>query len=327
MSASPRASSSTDGSAINRDGFAEMVADDQRRMAKRAIKFEDVKKAASYAGKRPERFTLLPAGAKVPTGAKAKTIYLVRHGEGVHNAWRAAEQAAGRTPTAKRHNVGKFPNILHDPVLTAKGLADAAAAAAVARGLQRPELLVTSPMRRAVQTLLTVFKDALAAGVPAVAHELCREAFHGTDPSIYDSRLSREVLAATFPQVDFHSHVLAPELAAADGSAQGVDDPLWWHCVSPFGAAAAGGEDSSGIDEAAIAEHAYRFLTWLMARPEPVVAVATHCNFLLALYHSCLDGAPGSAQVFHTGELRAVTVVAVHASPTSVRAHLGAGAS
>lgn len=312
---------------VPRDGVAEMSPDDQRRMTRRAIVFDGVKKAAQYAGLRPERFMLLPSGAAPPPSSRTKRLYLLRHGEGVHNAWRAAEQAAGRTPTAKRHNVGHYPVELHDPCLTEKGLADATAAASAAAFLPRPELLVTSPMRRAIQTLLVAFGDAASAGVPIIAHELCREAFHGTDPSIYDSRLSRDELAAAYPNVDFSSHVLPAQSAAEDGSSSAIEDPLWWHCVSPFATHESG---THGIDEAAIAEHAHRFLTWLMARPESVIAVATHSNFLLALYHACLDGVPDAPQVFFTGELRQLLVCSSPAwacSPTTVRASLGAGAS
>ena len=43
-----------------------------------------------------------------------------------------------------------------------------------------------------------------------------------------------------------------------------VADPLWWHCASPYGL-----RGDHGIDEAAIAEHAYRFLSWLMERVNP----------------------------------------------------------
>ena len=310
-----------------RNGLSEMSPSDQQNMRRRAIVFGGVKKAAEYAGLRPTRMTLhtgrsLSSSSSwadaVPPGAKL--LLLVRHGEGEHNAWRAAEQAAGRTPTAKRHNIGQYPSSLHDPLLTGKGHADAAAAAVTAKSLPQPELLVTSPMRRAVQTLLTVFDEAVSArgdGLVATAHELCREAFHGTDPSIYDSRLSRDALAAAFPRVDFETHVLPSDSATADGTPT-IHDPLWWHCRSPFGC---GGEN--GIDEAAIAEHAYRFLQWLMLRPEKVVAVASHCNFLLALHHACLDGCPETPQVFHTGELRALIVSAAPASPVSVRAALG----
>ena len=304
--------------AKRRDGLAEMAADDQSRMARRAIVFDGCKKAAEFAGLRPVRFLLHTGGCAPSPGAKV--LYLLRHGEGEHNVWRSAEQAAGRKPLAKRHNVGHYPSSLHDPCLPRRGLADASAAACAARDLRRPELLVTSPMRRAIQTLQVVFHEALDAGVPAIAHELCREAFHGVDPSVYDSRLSRDALADAYPRVDFTAHVLPPEPAAAGGAP--IDDPLWHHCASPFGL---GGAD--GVDEAGIAEHAHRFLAWLMARPEPIIAVATHSNFLLALHHACLDGVPDAPQVFHTGELRVVTVSAAPASPVSVRAHLGLGSS
>ena len=302
--------------AAPRDGLAEMAQDDQQRMHRRAILFDGVKKAAEFAGQRPRRYVVhCEGGPQPPPGAKL--LYLLRHGEGEHNAWRAAEQASGRKPTAKRHNVGQYPASLHDPCLTSQGMADAAAAAARASMLRPPELLVTSPMRRAIQTLLVVFADALAAGVPAIAHELCREAFQGTDPSIYDSRLSRDALAAAYPRIDFTAHVLPPECETV-GDAAPIDDPLWEHCVSPFGVGSAG-----GMDEAAIAEHAHRFLAWLMARPEAVIAVATHSNFLLALHHACLDGIDETPQVFHTGELRVLTVSTAPVSPVSVRAHLG----
>lgn len=307
-----------------RDGLAEMAPDDRARMARRSIIFEGVKKAAEYAGLRQQRFILHNDGA---APADSKVLIIVRHGEGMHNAWRAAEKAAGRTPTAKRHNRGEWPEELHDPLLTERGVQDALTAAAAARQLEeQPTLLVTSPMRRAVQTLMFAFGDASAAGVPIVAHELCREAFHGTDPSVYDSRLARSALQNAFPQVDFTSHVLEPEppsngVAAAVDESAAVDDPLWWHCSSPFGHVG-----PRGVDEAAIGEHAYRFLEWLMGRPERVIAVATHSNFALALYHACLDGAPDTPQVLHTGELRALTVSAVDANLASTPAGATAAA-
>ena len=142
----------------HRDGFAELSAMDQPNMARRASLFQGVKLAAEYAGMRPLRHTLHLDPSTAPPGAKV--IYLLRHGEGVHNVWRHAEQAAGRTPTAKRHNQHRVPAGLHDPVLTSQGLADAAAAAELARALPRPQLCVCSPMRRTTQTLLVAFGGA-----------------------------------------------------------------------------------------------------------------------------------------------------------------------
>ena len=198
----------------NRDGFAELSPLDQPKMARRAALFCGVKLGAEYAGTRPLRHTLHTDPSTAPAGAKI--VYLLRHGEGEHNAWRHKEQVAGRTPTAKRYNRQSVPAGLHDPVLTPQGLADAAAAATRARALPPPQLCVCSPMRRTTQTLLAAFGAAVADGVPVVAHELCREAFHGRDPSLYDSRLPAAELSAAFPQVDFLTHVLPAEQAAAE---------------------------------------------------------------------------------------------------------------
>eukprot|EP00966_Prymnesium_polylepis_P214865 4976021-Prymnesium_polylepis.1 len=87
---------------MTRHGLSELSASDQRNMEQRAVKFNAVKMAEQYAGNRRHRHILHADPDAAPPGAKR--IYLLRHGEGFHNAWRAAEQAAGRTPTAKRHN-------------------------------------------------------------------------------------------------------------------------------------------------------------------------------------------------------------------------------
>lgn len=84
-------------------------------------------------------------------------------------------------------------------------------------------------------------------------------------------------------------------------------DPLWWHCGTPFGIC------EGGVHEAAIVENAWQFLSWLMARPEQDIAVVSHSIFLLALFHGALDSAPGggkhkSVELFHTGELRSVSI-------------------
>jgi len=301
-----------------RDGYAEAPVKDQKNIDAWAAEFASIKQAAEYFGRRPVRYTVVPDDGQ-PLPAGAKRLHFVRHGEGYHNVYRAKEFAAGRTPHAKRGNLHEVPAELHDPRLTEKGRAEAALAAASLRGRRpapRPELLVTSPLRRAVQTLLLVFEDAVAAGAPALAHELCREAFRGPDPSLYDSRLSRGALAAEFPGVDFASYVLAPERAPGGEAeeAAAVGDPLWWRCGSAFGGC------EGGPHSAAIAEHAWGFLNWLVAvRPEREIAVATHSLFLLALFHGALEPPGGgrwpSPQVFHTGEVRSLVVAGAPPPP------------
>lgn len=300
-------------------------------MSRWAVQFATIKQAAEFFGRRPRRFALLldqvhngrPAANLRPG---AKRIHFIRHGQGHHNVWRDAEHAAGRVPWAKRGNVREVPQELHDPHLTEKGREEAVSAQERARGCS-PELLVTSPMRRAAETLLLAFDGAVKRGVPIIAHELCREQFRGLDPSLYDVRKGRAALANEFPQIDFQGYVLpeleldcgngqqsqgssparsTPQNATAAASGGLSDDPLWWLCASPLGRC------EEGLNEAAMVEHAYGFLCWLMARPEKDIAVATHSLFLLALHYGALDlpnsDARGSPEVFHTGELRSLVI-------------------
>lgn len=298
-----------------RDGLSEFFEGDRVRLTHWSLQFEGVKQAAEFFGRRKRKFVLLPEGSAVAGNGVVKRVTFIRHGEGVHNAFRNAEKAAGRTPTAKRHNMHEVPAELHDPPLTEKGRDEAARARAAAKRCA-PQLLVTSPLRRAVQTLQIVFADHLAAGVPAVAHELCREQFHGLDPSIYDSRRSRDELQAEFPSVDFSAHVLPSD----DDGEETRGDPLWWHCGSPFGAC----ED--GVQEAAMVEHAWQLMCWLMSRPESEMAVATHCLLLLALHHGALappgGGRFASPQVFHTGELRSILICEEATASTAAKPSL-----
>ena len=82
-----------------RSGFDELSALDQPKMAARSAVFRGVKLGAEFAGVRPLRHQLHTDPSTAPPGAKV--VYLLRHGEGVHNVWRKAEMQAGRTPCAK----------------------------------------------------------------------------------------------------------------------------------------------------------------------------------------------------------------------------------
>lgn len=292
-------------------GLAEVSAFDAERITRWAASYELLKKAAQFNGRRPRRYALRSLGIDEMMPPGSKRLHFIRHGEGHHNVWRKAAFDAGETPKAKRSNYQEVPQELYDPSLTETGKSEAVLAKAAASSC-RPQLLVTSPLRRAVQTLFLAFEDSIAAGTPIIAHELCREMFHGSDPSIYDARKGRKDLAKEFPTVDFESFVLPEEYSDAGPThaLQGID-PIWWHCSSPLGCCEAG----YGIDEAACVESAWAFLTWIMDRPETDIAVATHSFFLLCLYHSALEPESGdrhpSLQLFNTGELRSVVVAVV----------------
>ncbi|OLP80076.1 Phosphomutase-like protein 3 [Symbiodinium microadriaticum] len=264
---------------------------------------------------------LLAAGDEGPPPEGCKKIYFIRHGEGYHNVaqreWRAKADWDGKTEpyTLDQDPEGKF----EDPLLTPKGEGQAkelqprAAALApellvvspmrramqtgltaferhVAEGDRRlpktklaelfpavdfklleseedpywgdgwkreelqpraaalaPELLVVSPMRRAMQTGLTAFERHVAEGrLPVLAHELCHER---AGLHTCDRRLPKTKLAELFPAVDFK--LLESE-----------EDPYW-------------GDGWKREDLPAMATRAGRFIEWLLARPEQQTGMET----------------------------------------------------
>ena len=135
----------------------------------------------------------------------------------------------------------------HDARLTALGEAQASALLP-AMALQSVDVVLVSPLSRAVQTGLL----CLPAGAPVGANELLRER-NGRHPC--DRRRARAVLEADFPGVDVS--------ALADG-----EDDSWTATREPWGALVA---------------RASAFLHALAARPEARVAAVTHNDFLQAL--------------------------------------------
>lgn len=213
------------------------------------------------------------AGAPLPEGSKR--VHFIRHGEGEHNAFGARWKEEGREGNPYVHEQCPV-----DPVLTAKGVAQAAelgrfVAATFPEG--EPAVIYTSPMRRAAATALGAFGHLVAENGPKVlatdlAHEL--GGLH-----VCDNRLSRAELAAQFPQVDF------------SGIAE--DDPLW----------------DAGAREATehMAERGLELLRLIMDSDHDTLAVAAHSAFLLTLFNVSLRSEDAALiRWFETGEMRTV---------------------
>ena len=124
------------------------------------------------------------------TPGGGKTVYFVRHGQAVHNV-------------AKETHTGPGSPYL-DPALTdapltplgkeqAQKLREAAAALPI-------DVVIVSPLVRAVETACLAFEAQLERGVPFVAVELCREQI---GQNFCDARRPRAVVAAAYPRVDF----------------------------------------------------------------------------------------------------------------------------
>jgi len=219
---------------------------------------------AALAATRPVRFVYVPDGSEPPASAYAvKRISFIRHGQGEHNLhdeqWTAANKPGNpygpgacsrRRATASsavswpsfgsqrcasecRHaaadKLAELPHLV-DPALTAKGVEQARALQSAASAMHpAPELIVVSPMRRAVDTALLafahVFDDpAVAHAVPVrrsdlrpavsiVGHELCRESYARSEKTpvqtpqpqgnICDKRRPLEQIAADYPYIDW----------------------------------------------------------------------------------------------------------------------------
>lgn len=200
------------------------------------------------------RFRVAAADADGPV----QHLYLIRHGEAAHNV-------------APR----PWGDALVDARLTAAGEEQAAALRASAAALPL-ELIVVSPLSRAIATALAGLSPHLARGVPCVAVEACREQLGQNTP---DRRRRASEVAAEFPQVDL--------------TAIAEDDALFTPEREPL---------------AALAARADAFLEWLAGRPEEHVAVVTHSSFLAALCNTALDTAaePAAAEWFGNAEMRHV---------------------
>ena len=168
------------------------------------LRLQGIKDAAETFGLRaPLRFRV--SSIAPDAGGNDKRIHLVRHGQGLHNAYMDECIAAGKVPAAKLHESKAHPHLI-DPVLTARGEAEAVAARAQTAELT-PELLVVSPLRRATATCQLAFERQWLT-TPIVAHPLCREGFGSGN--IYDMHLPPTELQAQFPTVDYNSYVDQP---------------------------------------------------------------------------------------------------------------------
>lgn len=173
-------------------------------------------------------------------------IVCIRHGESTFNA---AHRLTGRDP-------GHV-----DARLTERGLAQVAAARAALHDIPF-DLVVTSPLTRAIQTTKGIF-----GGHPAEPRILVEVLHRECQESSCDMGRAASVLAAEFPDV------------AVDHLAE-----IWWH--------AEGEPDADGLHvepRALFDQRVIDFRDWLAARPERTIAVVGHGTFFFHLTGTWLD--------------------------------------
>ena len=192
----------------------------------------------------------------------AKTLYLVRHGESLHNA-RVIPNA----------NLDDMRYI--DSPLTPKGISQA-------KALQRkfesykPKLIICSPMTRAIQTCYYATSTLEPFQQPLV-HPLCTERLSYS----CDIGSPCSILQKKFPHLDFHR----------------LDPPnAWWYqpdyIPRELGTAETSYRFMMENNAREPSPYFYRrvahFLKWIDQRPENSIAVFAHGVFLAAMQHGHL---------------------------------------
>ena len=112
----------------------------------------------------------------------AKDVYFIRHGEAAHNV---APRPWGEE--------------LVDAPLTEVGRQQAAGLLPQAVGVVL-DVVIVSPLVRAIETATVGLAGHLDRGVPFVVEELCREQL---GPNLPDKRRPKHVIAAAYPALDF----------------------------------------------------------------------------------------------------------------------------
>lgn len=188
-----------------------------------------------------------------------KTVYFIRHAEA-------------------EHNIGSPPDYtLPDPRLTSTGVQQAQRIrdAIPLDALANVQLIVTSPMQRAIQTCLYAFRSQIDWGNVQV--EVLAD-LQETSLLPCDVGSSREQLREIFPELD-------KELA---GLAEG------WQRKS-----------ACDCQPEAVKERSKRVLKWLMNRPERVIVCITHNGLLHRLLGDDLWTEHGERPTgFANGEVR-----------------------
>ena len=215
-----------------------------------------------------------------------KIIHFQRHGQGYHNLLGDVTRGFGKDFDIDDPDPAINPFVkpeIQDSPLTHKGRQEAASQRTGA-GMLNPEVIIVSPLHRAVQTALISFADHYENGIPFVAHEGCREQL-GLLTCNKAMPLSQTI--ADFPQVNF-------DLCTA-----GENDSLW--------------NKNPTVREDPIheANRAYEFLTnFLMGRSETEIAVVCHSAWLFSVCNVVIDcgGDESVESWFGTGEIRSLKI-------------------
>ena len=210
-------------------------------------------------------------------------IHFMRHGQALHNVRAEGLRSEGCSFETFINTMREDDAL--DADLTPLGREQAAAArAALGARAAGAELLVASPLSRALETAQLVFPELAAAGDGKF---VCVEELREWSGQLVNARRrSRAELRAKFPACDFSG---VPE-----------EDETW---------------DAAALEtEASVRARGVRVLRWLAARPEREIAVVAHGGIYSALFKPSnewnvspvVDEAGLLSDRFHNCEVRTV---------------------
>lgn len=213
-----------------------------------------------------------------------KTVFLVRHGESLHNA------------QSLRWNGADYNSPLYiDSSLTSTGEEQARAISVKIREMN-VDLIVTSPLTRAIQTMLLATRE-LNPKPAIVVNKLCCERLGAS----CDIGSASETLARRFPDLDFS------ELQPPDA---------WWWTATNYARRPTNATESLNLltrslrDRSIIGDEpsdsllsrVSAFRTWLLSRPEKRIVVFAHGVFLYWLSE------PSNSGNFYNCEIRKIVI-------------------
>ena len=224
-------------------------------------------------------FTMEPLGPEhdgVPPLEGCKDVYFVRHAEGIHNRDSREVPNFGTTLS--------LTEAYRDSPLTFTGMKQCDKLAEEVSALKvPPEIVIVSPLQRAIHTAQLGFRYNPTTPPPFLATELARERI-----SVHtcDWRRPKSVIEKDFPFVDM-------------SLIESEEDDMWLSKeMTP-----------AEYDSDDCRARAAKLLHWLLDRPETTLAVVAHWVFythLFGLFSGGSDGGAALREKFGNAEMRRV---------------------
>lgn len=229
---------------------------------------------------RAERYVV---GSPRPTEANKKVVHFQRHGQGYHNLIYTMMSDFG-SPVEDIYDTDPKRNPfvrseLADSPLTSLGREQCLEKRELANSLN-PELIVVSPLHRAVQTAQLTFADFMG-DIRFVGHDLCREEL---GLLVCNKRRPLSETIREFPHVDF-------------SMTSGEEDRLWMP-----------DERESPLDKS---KRIYSFLAdYIQLRTEKEIAVVGHSAYFFNMCNAVLDCGDDEEikKWFGTSEIRSLVL-------------------